>query len=99
MMAFMGDVVVLGLRAEVSSLGQAGFTKKIERAVNGCESQVRILASQLMVHGFRRDVLLLKERVEDQFSLARKLQLVLSEVLLEDSHFFGMLWHHNQTAS
>jgi hypothetical protein len=42
-MAFMGDIVVLGLCAEVPGLCQAGFAKEIERAVDRCQPQMWIL--------------------------------------------------------
>ena len=90
MVAFMRNVVVLGLSAEVPGLGQAGFTEEVERAVNCRESQVRIFASQLVVHFFSRDVLLLEKCIEDQFTLACEFQLVFPEVLLQDPHFFDM---------
>jgi len=97
MVAFVRDIVVLGLSAEVPSLCETGFAKKVERAVNGRQPQVRIFTSQLMVHLFRCDVFLLEKGVEDQFTLACKLQLVLPEVLLQDAHFFGMFGHRDQT--
>lgn len=38
MVALVGNVVVLGLSAEVPRLSQAGFAEKIERAINGRQS-------------------------------------------------------------
>jgi len=88
--AFVRDVVVLRLSAEVPGLSQTRFAEEVQRAVNGRQSQVWIFASQLVVHRFSRDVLLLEKCVEDQFTLACELQLVLPEVLLQDPHFLGM---------
>lgn len=96
MMALMRHIVVLGLRTEVPGLGQTRVAEEIERAVNGREAQVRIFARQLVVHRFGRDVFLLQKGIEDQFTLPRKFELVLSKVLLQDPHFFDMFRHHDQ---
>src|SRR5690349_1690431 len=77
MVALVRHIVVLGLRAKVPSLGQAGLTKEIERAVNGGQPQVRIFSRQLMIHFFSRDVLLLQKGIENQFTLPRKFELML----------------------
>jgi hypothetical protein len=90
---FVGDVVVLGLGAEVPGLGQAGFAKEIERPINCRQSQMRIFSRQLMIHLLRRDVLLLEKRIEDQFALAGELQLMLPEVLFQHLHLFRMSGH------
>lgn len=90
MMTFVGDVIVLGLGAEVSSLGEAGFTEEVERTVNGRQSEMGILPSELVVKLLRGDVLLLEKGIEDEFPLARIFQLVLSKMVLENSHFFGV---------
>jgi hypothetical protein len=91
--AFVRNVVVLCLSAEVPGLSQPCFAEEVERAVNGRESKVRVFASQLVVHFFSCDVLLLEKCIEDQFTLACEFQLVPPEVLLQDSHFFGMFGH------
>lgn len=90
MVALVRHIVVLGLRAEVPSLGQTGLAKEVERTVNGGQSQVRIFSRQLVIHFFSRDVLLLQKGIENQFTLPGKLELMLPEMLLQDSHFFGM---------
>lgn len=95
MMALVRDVVVLGLGTEVPGLGQTGLTKKIERTIDSSEPQMRIFTSQLVVHLFSCDVFLLEKGVEDQFPLASELQLVLPEMFLQDSHFFGMFRHRD----
>ncbi|CUS38654.1 hypothetical protein COMA2_50201 [Candidatus Nitrospira nitrificans] len=96
--AFVRDVVVLRLSPEVAGLSQTGFAEEIQRAVDGCQTQVRILAGQLVVHLLGRNMLLLEECVEDQFTLACELQLVLPEVFLQDTHFFDMFGHGNEAA-
>jgi hypothetical protein len=95
--AFVGDVVVLRLSPEVAGLSQTGFAEEVQRAVNGCQAQVRILAGQLVVHLFGCNMLLLEECVEDQFTLAREFQLVFPEVLLQNTHFFDMFGHGDET--
>jgi hypothetical protein len=50
----------------------------------------------LVVHLFGCNMLLLEECVEDQLTLACKLQLVLSEVLLQDAHFFDVFGHGDE---
>lgn len=96
MVAFMGHIVILGLSTKMSGLGQAGFAEQIERPVDSGESKMRIFARQLMIHFFGRDVLLLQKRVEDQLTLPSKFELVLPEVFLQNSHFFGMFRHGSE---
>ncbi len=96
MMALMRHIVVLGLSTEVPGLGQTRFAEEIERAINGRKSQVRIFAGQLVVHLFSGDVFLLQKGIEDQFTLPRKFELVLPQMFLQNSHFFGMFRHHDQ---
>jgi len=91
--AFMGDVVVLSLCAEVPCLCQAGFAKEIERAIDRRQPQMRILARQLVIQFFRSDVFLFEEELKNQFPLAGVLQLMLPEVVFEHCHFFGMFGH------
>ena len=69
-MAFMGDVIVLRLGTEVSSLSNPGFAKQVQGAVDGGQTQVWIFFCKLVIHGLRRDVFLAKERRQDQFALA-----------------------------
>ena len=71
-------------------LGETGFAEEVQRAVNGRQSQVRIFSRELVIHLFRRDVLLLEKGVQDQFTLPSKFELMFPEMLLQDSHFFGM---------
>jgi len=40
--AFVGDIVVLGLGAEVAGLCEAGIAEQIERPIDGGEPKVRI---------------------------------------------------------
>ncbi len=49
-----------------------------------------------MVEIFRGDVFLSKKSVQDQFTLAGELELMLSEVLFQHPHFFCMLRHAGQ---
>jgi hypothetical protein len=58
---------------------------------------VWIFTRKLVVHLFSRDVFLLQKSIKDQFTLSRKFELVLSEVLLQDPHFSGMLGHGDET--
>lgn len=96
MMALMRHIVVLGLSAKVPGLGQTRFAEEIERAVNSRETQMRIFTGQLVVHFFSRDVFLLQKGIEDQFTLPRKFELVLSKMIFQDPHFFGMFRHHDK---
>ncbi len=93
-MAFMRDIVVLRLGAEVARLGDACFTEEIERAVNSGESEVRIFLRQLMIHRLGRDVFLSQERRQDEFALTSQLQLVLGQVLAKHVHFFENFAHN-----
>lgn len=91
--AFVRDVVVLGLRPEVSSLRQAGLTEEIERPVNGRQAQVRIFPRELVVQFFRCDVFLFQKRFQDQFPLAGVLQLVFPQVFFQQRCFSLMFGH------
>lgn len=93
MMTFVGDVVVLRLGAEVASLGNSGFAKQIQRAIDGSEAKMRIFLRELMVHSFRRDMFLSQECGEDQFALASQLQLMLGQMLAEYVHLFESFAH------
>lgn len=88
--ALVRNIVVLRLSPEVPGLREACFTKEVERAINGRQSQMGIFPRQLVVQLLSRDMFLFQKCVKDQFTLASKLQLVLSQMLLEDFHFFGM---------
>ena len=93
--ALVGDIVVLGLSAEVAGLCEAGIAEQIERPVDCREPKVRIGLRQLVIHGLRGNVLLPEERVQNQFTLARDLELMLVQVLLQELHFFHMLIRHD----
>ncbi len=96
-MTFVGDVIVLGLGSEVPRLSKAGFTEQVERTVNGRQSEMGIFTGELVVQLFRGDMFLSQKCIKDEFALTRILQLVLPEMLLQDSHFFGMFRHVNWT--
>ena len=93
--SLVGNIVVLGLCAEVSGLCQSGFAKEIECTVNRCQAQMRIFSSKLVVHLFCRDVLLFEKSIEDQFTLASEFQLMLSEVFFQHLHLFIMFTHRD----
>lgn len=86
----MRDVVVLGLGTEMAGLGQAGIAKQIERAVDRGQAEMGVALRQLVVHGFRRNMLLTKKDVEDQFALTGELQLMFGQVVLQGLHLFCM---------
>lgn len=94
--ALVGHIVVLRLGPEMPGLCETCFTKEVQRAINGRQSQVGILPCQLMVHLFGGDVFLFQECVKDQFALAGKFQLMFPKMLLEDSHFFDVFGHGGQ---
>jgi hypothetical protein len=96
--ALVRDVVVLRLRAEVPGLCEAGIAEQIERPVDGRESKVRIGLSQLVIHGLRGNVLLPEEGVQNQFTLACELELMLAQVLSQGLHFFHMLIRHDHVS-
>lgn len=93
--AFVRDVVVLRLRAEVPGLCEAGIAEQIERSIDCRESKVRIGLSQLVIHGLRGDVLLPEERAQNHFTLTGELELMLAQVLLQGPHFLHMLICHD----
>jgi hypothetical protein len=69
-MPLVGHVIVLRLRAEVTSLGQPHFTKEIERPVNGGETDMWVLFRELPIHLFRSDVLILEKHVQNVLALS-----------------------------
>lgn len=81
-MALVRDIVVLRLRAEVSSLCNAGVAEQIERPVDGREPKMRIGLRHLVIHGLRGDVLLLEEGAQNHLTLAGELELMFAQVLL-----------------
>ena len=92
-MALVGNVVILRLRAEMPGLCQTCLTKEVERAIDGREPQMRVFLRQLVVHLFGGDVFLLQEGVKNEFALARVLQLVFAEVRFQRFHLFRMFGH------
>lgn len=92
-MTLMGNVVVLGLRTEVTGLGQPRVAEEIEGTIDCGKTEVRVLFGELVVHRLRRDVFLFQEVSQDQLALARQLQLMLFEVLFEHLHFLRSLIH------
>lgn len=76
--AFVRNVVVLRLRAEVPSLCEAGIAEQIERPVDCRESKMRIGLSQLVIHGLCGNVLLPEEGAQNHFTLAGELELMLA---------------------
>ena len=96
--ALVRDIVVLRLGAEVAGLRQACIAEQIQGAVDGGEPKVGIGLRQLVIHGFRRNVLLPEERAQDQFTLAGEFELMFAQVLLERLHFFYMRIRHDQAS-
>ena len=89
-MALVRHVVVFRLRAEMPSLCEAGIAEQIECPVDGREPQMRIGFRQLVIHGLRGNVLLPEERVQNQFTLAGELELMLAQVFFQRLHFLHM---------
>ncbi len=58
-----------------------------------------IFSRKLVVHRFRRDVFLFEKGIENQFTLARELQLVLPEMLFQHPYLLRMLGHSAGPAS
>ena len=96
MMTFMGHIVVLGLRSKMPGLSQTCFAKQVEGPVNGCEPEMRVFAGQLVVHLFSCDVLLFQKGIEDQLTLACKLELVFPKMLFQHAHFPSMFGHSSR---
>ncbi len=91
--AFVGDVVVLRLRAEMSGLRQTCFAKQVERTVDGGQPQVRVFLRQLVIHLFGGNVFLLEECVKNELALARALQLVFAEMRFQRFFLFRVFGH------
>ena len=85
---FVGDVIVLRLRAEMPRLGDARVAKQVQRPINGGQPKMRIRLCELVVHGLGRDVFLTKKRRQDQFPLPGEFQLMLAQMFLKDIHLF-----------
>ena len=80
--ALVRDIVVLGLRAEVPSLGKSRVAKKIQGPIDGGQPEMRISLSELMVHGFGGNMFLTEKRREDEFTLTCEFQLVFPKMFL-----------------
>jgi len=52
-----------------------------------------IFSRKLVVHRFSRDVFLFKKGIENQFTLAGELQLMLPEMLFQHPYLLRMLGH------
>ena len=91
---FVRDIVVLRLRAEVPGLCEAGIAEEIERSEDCRESEMRIGLCQLMIHRLCSDVFLPEEGVQDQFTLAGELELMLAQVFHQGLHFLDVLLCH-----
>ncbi len=93
MVSLMRYIIILRLRAEVPSLGQAGVTEEIQRALNRRQTQMRVFLGELVIHGFGCHVLLFQEFRENKFALAGQFELMLGEVIPQRLHFFHILIH------
>lgn len=93
MVSLMRYIIILRLRAEVPSLGQAGVTEEIQRAVNRRQTKMRILLGELVVHSFGGHMFLLEKCRENEFPLASQFQLMFGEMLPQRLHFFHTLVH------
>ena len=92
-MAFVRNVIVLSLRAEVSRLGQAGLTKEIERSVNSRQADVGVLFGQQTIHLLCGDMLHFQERTQYLFALTGEFELMFRQVLFEHTDFFDVFAH------
>ena len=90
MVALVRDVVVFRLRAEVPGLCEAYIAEQIECPVDGREPQMRIGLRQLVIHGLSGNVFLPEEGVQNQFTLASELELMLAQMFLQGLHFLHM---------
>jgi hypothetical protein len=97
--SFVGDVVILGLGAEMAGLSQAGFAKQIERAVDRGQAEMGVALRQLVIHRFRRDMFLAKKGAEDQFALAGELELMFGQVVFQGLHLFRISARRHDYAS
>lgn len=93
--ALVGNIVVLGLGAEVAGLCEAGIAEQIERPVDCREPEVRVGLRQLVIHGLRGNVLLPEEGTQNQFTLAGEFELMLAQMLLQGLHLFHMFIRHD----
>ncbi len=88
--ALVRHVVVFRLRTEVPGLCEAGITEQIECPVDSREPQMRVGLRQLVIHGFRGNMLLPEESAQNQFTLAGELELMFAQVFLQGLHFLHM---------
>ena len=90
-MALVGHVIVLGLRAEVAGLCDTGVTEEVQCAIDGGQSEVGVGLGELMIHRFGCDVLLSKKGAENKFPLAGEFQLMLCQMIFQRIHLFCIL--------
>lgn len=65
-------VIVLGLCAEMTRLGQTHLAKEIEGSVNCGQSNMGIFFGKLPIHLLGGDVLILQEHVQNMLALSRE---------------------------
>jgi len=92
-MAFVADVVVLRLRAEMPRLGESGLAEEIQRAIDRRQADMGVFPVEQAVHLFGGDVLVLQKGIQNLLALARQLQLVFREVIFERCDFFRVSRH------
>lgn len=93
MVAFVSDVVELGLTSEMLLLGQAGLAQQFQRAVYGCQSDVRVLFGEQPIQLLGRHVFHFQKAGEDIFALASQLEMISPKMFFENVQFFGGFGH------
>ena len=66
----VGNVVVVCLGSKMSLLRQSALTQKIQRAVDGCESDMGFALREFLVNLLGRDMFHPQEGIEDNLTLA-----------------------------
>jgi len=97
MVAFVRNVVVLGLGSEMACLGQPRFAEEIQRPVDRGETDMGIFPRQQAVHLLGADVLHFEEHVEDELALAGQFELMLCEVFFEEINIF-LIFDHGEAS-
>ncbi len=94
--ALVGDIVILGLSAEVAGLAQARLAKQVQGPVDRRKPDLGVSLGQLAVHLFCGHMLRFEKGIQDMLALTGELELVLNEVVLQHSHLFEVLTHRVQ---
>ena len=101
MVSLVGHVVIVCLSSKMPLLCQSTLAKKIQRAVDRCEPDMRFMFCQLMVELLGGDMFHREKCLEDKLTLGGDPQFMGCKVLAKSGYlvligvFRRALWHYS----